>query len=86
MVTDIQVNSPNETTLVISWEPPANPNGNINGYTVRIINMRESSIVTQDMVSMQRFSETGLGNAEHIEVSGLYSEIFVLQLLESPTK
>ena len=64
IVTDIQVNSPNETTLVISWEPPANPNGNVNGYAVSIVNMGENSIVTQGTVSMQRFSETGLGNAD----------------------
>ena len=42
-VTDLQTNSPDNSTLVISWRPPTTPNGNIISYTVRIDNLRDGT-------------------------------------------
>ena len=42
-VTDLQTNSPDNSTLVISWRPPTTPNGNIISYTVRIDNIRSGT-------------------------------------------
>ena len=42
-VTDLQTNSPDDFTLVISWRPPTTPNGNIINYTVIINNLRDGT-------------------------------------------
>ena len=42
-VRDLQTNSPDDFTLVISWRPPTTPNGNIISYTVRIDNLRDGT-------------------------------------------
>ena len=40
---DLQTNSPDNFTLVISWRPPITPNGNIISYTVTIENLRDGT-------------------------------------------
>ena len=45
---DIQKSSPSNITLVLSWEPPASPNGVILNYLVRIINLSDGRIVSED--------------------------------------
>ena len=52
VITGLQQNSPNGTTLVLSWDPPANPNGNIQSYSVIITNLKDGSAVRQEMVTM----------------------------------
>ena len=61
VVTDLQASSPNETTLVISWRPPADPNGDILSFSVSIINIGDNSIVVQEMVNVQRYLKADLG-------------------------
>jgi hypothetical protein len=46
-VVNLQSESTNDTTLVISWEPPASPNGYILNYSVIIINLADGSTVRQ---------------------------------------
>ena len=48
-VSDLQTNSPDNSTLVISWRPPTTPNGNIISYTVRIENLRDGTTLRDIM-------------------------------------
>ena len=63
-VTDLQINSPDDFTLVISWRPPTTPNGNIISYTVRIENLRDGTTL-RDIVDpsavITSLTENGLG-------------------------
>ena len=42
-VSDLQTNSPDDFTLVISWRPPTTPNGEIISYIVRIENLTDGT-------------------------------------------
>ena len=63
-VRDLQTNSPDNFTLVISWRPPTTPNGNILSYTVTVKNLKDgtkfSDIVDSSAVTTS-FTENGLG-------------------------
>ena len=63
-VSDLQTNSPDDFTLVISWRPPTAPNGNILSYTVRIENLTDGTALS-DIVDPSAFTtsltENGLG-------------------------
>ena len=63
-VTDLQTNSPDNSTLVISWRPPTTPNGNIISYTVRIDNLRDGTTL-RDIINhnaaMTNLTENDLG-------------------------
>ena len=63
-VTDLQTNSPDDSTLVISWGPPTTPNGNIVSYTVRIENLRDGTTLRDIMdhsAAMTSLTENDLG-------------------------
>ena len=63
-VTDLQTNSPDDFTLVISWRPPTTPNRNIISYTVRIENLRDGTTLRDIMnhnAAMTSLTESGLG-------------------------
>ena len=47
-VTGLERRTVNDTTLIFSWEPPANPNGRILNYSVSIINLSDGSILRQE--------------------------------------
>ena len=63
-VRDLQTNSPDNSTLIISWRPPTTPNGNIISYTVRIENLRDGTTL-RDIVDFSAattsLTENGLG-------------------------
>jgi hypothetical protein len=63
VVTGINVNSTNDTTLVISWKPPAYPNGDIHSYSINITNIGDGSTVRSDSKdsNIDSITETGLG-------------------------
>ena len=50
-VTGVQTESPNGNTLMVSWGPPENPNGDILNYSVSIINLNDGSIVQENMIN-----------------------------------
>ena len=52
-VTSLLADSTDDTTLVISWEPPATPNGNITSYSVSIINLKDGSAVRREFISVE---------------------------------
>ena len=61
---DLRANSPDNSTLVISWKPPNTPNGNIISYTVRIENLRDGTILRNIMdhsAAITNLTENGLG-------------------------
>ena len=60
-VTELQAESIDDTTLVISWEPPATPNGNITSYSVSMINLRDGSAVRQENTVSTTITQTDLG-------------------------
>ena len=60
-VTELQAESTDDATLVISWEPPATPNGNITSYSVSIINLKDGSAVRQESTISTTTTQTGLG-------------------------
>ena len=60
-VTNLLVESTDDTTLVISWEPPATPNGNILSYSVSIVNLKDDSAVRQENTISTSITQTGLG-------------------------
>ena len=57
----MQAHSINDSTLVVSWEHPVNPNGEILNYTISIINLRDGSTVRQQMISQLGFTLRNLG-------------------------
>ena len=62
-VTNLIVDSMgNNATLVISWELPATPNGNITSYSVSIINLKDGSAVRQENTITTTITQTNLGN------------------------
>ena len=62
-VTELQAESTDDSTLVISWEPPATPNGNILSYSVSIINLKDGSAVRLENIPVEidNLTETNLG-------------------------
>ena len=62
-MTNLQAESANNTTLVISWGPPATPNGSILNYFVSIINLKNGSAVRQGNIPVEidNLTETNLG-------------------------
>ena len=63
-VSDLQTNSPDDSTLVISWRPPTTPNGEIISYTVRIENLTDETTLRYIMdhnTAMTSLTENDLG-------------------------
>ena len=63
-VSDLQTNSPDNSTLVISWRSPTTPNGNIISYIVRIDYLRDGTTLRDIMnhsAAMTSLTESGLG-------------------------
>jgi hypothetical protein len=65
-VFNLQASSPNYTTLVISWERPTNPNGDIIGYFIGIIDLGDGSTVRWEGTVSSSIVELNLGM--HIQV------------------
>ena len=59
-LTNLLAESTDDITLVISWEPPATPNGNIT-YSVSIINLKDGSAVRQENTISTTIALTNLG-------------------------
>ncbi len=60
-VSTLTADSTNSSTLVIAWESPADPNGDILGYFVSIINLKDGSTVRHEDVSTTSIIEIDLG-------------------------
>ena len=61
---DVQRSSSSNTTLILSWEPPASPNGVILNYLVRIINLSDGRIVSEDSLVGTMATLAGLGKQQ----------------------
>ena len=63
-VSELEVNSINDTTLLISWGEPVSPNGNILSYSITITDLRDDSTVRSENRGAEQsisFVETNLG-------------------------
>ena len=63
-MSDLEVNSANDTTLLISWGEPVSPNGNILSYSITITDLRDDSTVRSENRGAEEttsFVETRLG-------------------------
>ena len=64
-VSDLQLDSLNDTTLLISWGEPASPNGNILSYSINITNLKDGSTVrseNREPTDNPSFTENDLGH------------------------
>ena len=68
-VINLQTVSTNDDTLVISWEPPATPNGNILSYSVSIINLKDGTTVRQENTISTTITQTNLGKKTSVCLS-----------------
>ena len=60
-VNSVRAVSQNDTTLLISWDPPTNPNGVIHNYTITITNLKDGSTERQKNTPSTTLLETNLG-------------------------
>ena len=60
-VTEVQSNARNDTTLVIFWERPVNPNGIIVNYSISINNLADGHLLGQEITVNTSFTQTNLG-------------------------
>jgi hypothetical protein len=68
-VSGLQARSPNDNTLLISWEPPTSPNGVILNYSISI-NHLDGSVVRQEITLDTNLSETRIGEQFDLRTSG----------------
>ena len=61
LVSELELNSVNDTTLLISWGEPVIPNGNILSYSITITDLRDDSIVRRATEESTSFMATNLG-------------------------
>ena len=60
-MTNLLAESPDDTTLAISWERPSTPNGKILSYSVSIINLKHDSAEREENTINTTVTQTGLG-------------------------
>ena len=83
-VTNLQAVSTNDDTLVISWEPPATPNGRILRYSVSIINLKDGTTVRQENTISTTITQTNLGKIHFNRYSSPDCFLVGIQKLEFP--
>ena len=71
-VADLEATSFNETTLVITWRLPANPNANILGYFISITDITGDTIIRLENITSTSLTQTNLGNVYEWNADGLY--------------
>jgi hypothetical protein len=69
-VTNLQAESPNDTTMLISWEPPANPNGIIFHYFISIVNLHSGGLVRRERLLSMMLAESRLGEYHRVSLRG----------------
>ena len=63
-VSELELNSTSDTTLLISWGEPVSPNGNILSYSITITDLRDDSTVRSENRAVgetNSFVEANLG-------------------------
>ena len=63
-VSELELNTTSDTTLLISWGEPVSPNGNILSYSITITDLRDDSTVRSEDRGREQstsFVETNLG-------------------------
>ena len=63
-VIELQISSPDDSTLIISWKPPTDSNGIILAYSVMIFSILDGTVVRNNSnydAGLTNFTENGLG-------------------------
>ena len=60
-MSELELNSVNDTTLLISWGEPVSPNGNILSYSITITDLRDDNTVSRTTEETTSFMKTNLG-------------------------
>ena len=60
-MSSLEVNSVNDTTLLISWGEPVSPNGNILSYSITITDLRDESTIRSEAINNTDYVEINLG-------------------------
>ena len=64
-MSELELNTTSDTTLLISWGEPVSPNGNILNYSITITDLRDDSTVRREnrgIGESTSFFETNLGD------------------------
>ncbi len=77
MVRNVISGTPDNSTLVLNWQPPDPTNGDILNYIVRItLNFNDKNIiVAEEVVTNTTFIATNLGKSKHFSVVASYDNI-----------
>ena len=59
-MSSLEVNSVNDTTLLISWGEPVSPNGNILSYSITITDLRDESTIRSEAIN---------NNTDYVEIN-----------------
>ncbi len=66
MVRNVKSETPDNTTLVLNWQPPEPTNGDILNYTVRVtLNARNDVIIAERNATNTSFTATNLSKLCH---------------------
>ncbi len=63
-VTNLTSDSPDGSTLVLNWQPPDSPNGDILNYTVRITRHSDGVRIREQNIMITTFTGTSLSESD----------------------
>ena len=67
-IRDLQVNSVNISTLVITWLPPSAPNGNILNYRITILDLRNKTWRNESVQNGSIVTNLGIKNNYRVQL------------------
>ena len=77
--------SPDSSTLVLTWQPPASPNGDILHYTVRVILHSNGERISQENTNTTTYTATDLSMNITTNIAAYSMLMIMLQVLEFHT-
>ena len=63
-ITSLNSDSPDGSTLILNWEPPDSPNGDIHNYTVRVTRHSDGVRISEQNVMDTTFTATSLSESD----------------------
>ncbi len=63
-ITSLTSDSPDGSTLILNWQPPNSPNGDILNYTVRITRHSDGVRISEENVMITTFTATSLSELD----------------------
>ena len=73
----VQTESPDDSTLIISWSPPVETNGVILSYSIIIINLKDDSTVRNEMIpaDVNNIVERSLGLILYVNILSCFRDL-----------